>query len=69
MQFFSDPDIGEHFTRLLVLGHAKLDATEASRFARGGTITLGGGLGGLAGLMNMTFEELVGAMVGGTVDR
>jgi hypothetical protein len=60
----------------MVLSHAKLDAAaEGARGAAGGgrgiTLRLGGSgnLGSLAHMMNMTFEELVGTMVGSTVEK
>jgi hypothetical protein len=59
----------------MVLSHAKLDAAaEGARGAAGGrsiTLRLGnsGNLGSLASMMNMTFEELVGTMVGSAVEK
>jgi hypothetical protein len=51
---------------LLVLDHAKLDSTE-SKAARGG---MSGGTGGvLSGLMGMTAEEVMGALVAAVVER
>ncbi|KAF8058035.1 proteasome activator subunit 4 [Scenedesmus sp. PABB004] len=63
------PGTGEALVRLLVLDHAKLDAQEAAKAARGG----GGGGGApgglLSGLLGMTAEEVMGAMVAAAVER
>jgi hypothetical protein len=55
--------------KLLVLDHAKLDASEAAKAARGAGGGLGGGLGVLSGLLGMTAEEVMGAMVAAAVER
>ncbi len=52
---------------MLVLDHAKLDASEAKGGRGGG---LGGGAAGLlSGLLGMTAEEVMGAAVAATVER
>jgi len=64
----SSPGVGEVLVRLLVLDHAKLDASEAAKAGRGGG---GGGAaaGLLSGLLGMTAEEIMGAMVAAAVKR
>jgi hypothetical protein len=57
----------------MVLDHAKLDATEAAKAAGGGGGRGGAGGGGggglLSGLLGMTAEEVMGAMVAAAVER
>jgi hypothetical protein len=54
---------------MLVLDHAKLDAAEAAKAGRGGGGGMGGVAGLLSGLLGMTAEEVMGAMVAAAVER
>lgn len=71
-QALSAPNTGETLVKMLVLDHAKLDASEAAKAGReGGGGGGGGGRGGglMGGLLGMTAEEVMGAMVAAAVER
>jgi hypothetical protein len=67
LQALSAPGVGEHLLKILVLDHAKLDASEAAKGARGNGGGSSGGL--LSGLLGMTAEEVLAAMVAAAVER
>lgn len=69
LQALSAPDVGETLVGMLVLDHAKLDAAEAAKAGRGGGGGMGGAAGLLSGLLGMTAEEVMGAMVAAAVER
>lgn len=69
MQALSKPGAGEALLKLLVLDHAKLDASEAAKGARGHGGGLGGSGGMLSGLLGMTAEEVLAAMVAAAVEK
>ncbi|WIA33391.1 hypothetical protein OEZ86_006527 [Tetradesmus obliquus] len=68
-QALSKPGAGEALLKLLVLDHAKLDASEAAKGARGHGGGLGGSGGMLSGLLGMTAEEVLAAMVAAAVEK
>lgn len=58
------------FVKLLMLDHSKLDAADAAKSSRGGGAgLLGAGGGVMGGLLGMTAEEFMGAMVAAAVER
>jgi hypothetical protein len=69
LQALAAPGVGEHLMKMLVLDHAKLDASEAAKGARGNGGGLGGSGGMLSGLLGMTAEEVLAAMVAAAVEK
>jgi hypothetical protein len=69
LQALAVPGVGEHLMKMLVLDHAKLDASEAAKGARGNGGGLGGSSGMLSGLLGMTAEEVLAAMVAAAVEK
>jgi hypothetical protein len=69
LQALSEPGLGEQLLKLLVLDHAKLDASEAAKGSRGSGGGLGGSGGMLSGLLGMTAEEVLAAVVSAAVEK